>query len=352
LQPARQSKGWNVERKSRRTFVVETAGITAAFACQGEQQEPRVASQAATGSVPTRALGRTGLQVSVLGLGGAHIGQKLTEGESVTLIRRAIDSGVTFMDNCWDYNQGDSEVRMGKALGDGYRERVLLMTKIDGRTRAAASAQLEQSLSRLRTDVIDLVQVHEVIRMTDPGRCFGEGGTIEALVEAQKAGKLRFIGFTGHKDPKIHLAMLEEADRHGFSFDTVQMPLNVLDAHYNSFEANVLPTLVERGVAVLGMKSMGAGDILASGVVEPEECLRYALSLPVSVVICGMDSQAVLDENLDTVRRFEPLGKDEREALLARTRDAAQNGRHELFKTSLKYDGTAQNPKWLEGAIL
>jgi len=288
----------------------------------------------------------------MLGLGGSHIGKKLSEPESVQLIRRAIDNGVTFLDNCWDYNEGQSEVRMGKALAGGYRGRVFLMTKIDGRTRAAAAGQLEQSLARLQTDAIDLVQVHEVIRPDDPQRCFAEGGTMEALVEARKAGKLRFIGFTGHKDPQIHLAMLAEAERHGFEFDTVQMPLNVMDAHYDSFEAHVLPVLLQKRIGVLGMKSMGSGDILDSKVVQPAECLRYALSLPTSVVICGMDSDRVLDENLQTVRAFSALSSGERAALLVRTLDAAQNGKHELFKTSHKYDGTVQNPKWLEQAAL
>jgi predicted aldo/keto reductase-like oxidoreductase len=265
-------------------------------------------------------------------------------------VRRAIDGGINFLDNCWDYNDGKSEERMGKALADGYRQRVFLMTKIDGRTKAAAQAQLEQSLQRLKTDVIDLVQVHEVIRMTDPERCFAPGGTIEALSEAKKAGKLRFIGFTGHKDPAIHLAMLRAADVHKFRFDTVQMPLNVMDAHYHSFEQRVLPVLLKKRIGVLGMKSMGAGDILKSGVVQPGECLRYALSLPTSVVICGMDSKEVLDQNLALVRDFKPLTASERRALLARTQDAAKNGEHEPFKTSEKYDGTAKNPHWLEEA--
>jgi uncharacterized protein len=345
---------------SRRQFVWTIAGATAAMACRGEAQGPRAAEgggaaasgRSEAGSVPTRELGKTGVRVSMLGLGGSHIGKTLSEPESIRLIRRAIDHGITFLDNCWDYNDGQSEMRMGKALAGGYRERVFLMTKIDGRTRAAAAGQLEQSLARLQTDVIDLVQIHEVIRADDPQRCFSEGGTMEALVEARKAGKLRFIGFTGHKDPQMHLAMLAEAERHGFEFDTVQMPLNVMDAHFNSFEAHVLPVLLQKRIGVLGMKSMGSGDILDSKVVKPAECLRYALSLPTSVVICGMDSDRVLDENLQTVRSFSALSGEERAALLARTRDAAQNGKHELFKTSHKYDGTVQNPKWLEQAAL
>jgi aryl-alcohol dehydrogenase-like predicted oxidoreductase len=286
----------------------------------------------------------------MLGLGGFHIGKQPEEAQSVALIRRAIDAGITFLDNCWDYNKGQSEIRMGKALADGYRQRAFLMTKIDGRTRESALAQLEQSLSRLRTDVIDLVQIHEIIRMDDPARCFAVGGTMEALIAAREAGKLRFIGFTGHKDPAIFLSMLELAAQHGFTFDTVQMPLNVMDAHYKSFEHQVLPLLVKQDIGVLGMKSMGSGDILQSGVVAPEECLRYALSLPTSVVICGMDNQEVLEKNLQTARSFRPLADEERQALLARSAAAARDGKHELFKTSEKFDGTAQNPHWLERA--
>jgi aryl-alcohol dehydrogenase-like predicted oxidoreductase len=303
--------------------------------------------------VPKRKLGSTGEWVSMLGLGGAHIGDsKLSDDEAIALMHEAIDGGITFFDNCWDYNHGVSEERMGKALKGGYRQRVYLMTKLDGRTAQSATAQLEQSLQRLQTDRIDLVQVHEVIRMTDPGRCFGPDGVIGALSAAKKAGKLRHIGFTGHKDPAIHLAMLEAARKAGFHFDTVQMPLNVMDAHYQSFEQNVLPVLEERGIGVLGMKSMGSGDILKSGVVQAEECLRYALSLPTSVVITGIDSKEVLAQALRVARTFRPLAPEERTSLLARTAPAAKDGKHELFKTAQKYDGTTKNPKWLEKAEL
>jgi aryl-alcohol dehydrogenase-like predicted oxidoreductase len=305
------------------------------------------------GGLPKRALGKTGVKVSILGLGGSHIGYpELTDRESVALIRRAIDGGIDFLDNCWDYNAGKSEERMGKALQGGYRERVFLMTKIDGRTRAAATEQLEQSLTRLRTDMIDLVQIHEVIRMSDPKRCFAPGGAIEALLAARDAGKLRFIGFTGHKDPAIHLAMLAVASKHGFVFDAVQMPLNVMDFHFNSFEIQVLPVLVDNGIGALGMKSMGSGDILDSQVVSPEECLRYALTLPVSVVISGMDSVEVLEKNLDIARSFKPLSDATRRELLSRTSKAAHRGEYEKFKTSEKYDGTAKHPSWLESARL
>lgn len=307
----------------------------------------------ASGGVPKRKLGSTGEWVSMLGLGGAHIGaSKLGDDEAISLMHAAIDGGIMFFDNCWDNNQGASEERMGKALKGGKRDRVFLMTKLDGRDAASANGQLEQSLRRLQTDVIDLVQVHEVIRMTDPERAFAKEGVIGALQAAKKAGKLRYIGFTGHKDPEIHLTMLEAALKAGFRFDTVQMPLNVFDAHYKSFEKNVLPVLEARGIGVLGMKSMGSGDILKSGVVQAEECLRYALSLPTSVVITGIDSKDVLTQAFRVARTFAPLSAQERASLLARTEPAAQQGKHELFKTSQKYDGTAKNPKWLEKAEL
>ena len=303
--------------------------------------------------IPYRTLGRTGERVSAIGLGGWHLGLKhVDEPLSVRLIRHAIDRGITFLDNCWDYNEGKSEERMGKALRDGYRQRAFLMTKLDGRTRDSAAQQLEQSLARLQTDVIDLVQIHEVIRMDDAARCFAEGGAIEALLEARRAGKLRFIGFTGHKDPAIHLAMLDAAFKRDFKFDTVQMPLNVMDAHFRSFEKHVLPVLVERGIGVLGMKSMGDGILLKSKVVSAQECLRYALSLPTSVVITGCERTEILQQAIDVASRFEPFTPEQRQALLARTAPHAEKGEYELFKTSERFDGTAKNPKWLESAKL
>ena len=303
-------------------------------------------------TVAKRPLGRTGLEVSMIGLGGFHAGKVKDPEESVRLIRAAIDRGITFMDNCWDYNEGASEERMGRALAGGYRDRVVLMTKIDGRTKGAAAQQLEQSLRRLRTDVIDLVQIHEVIRFEDPARCFAEGGAIEALIEARTAGKLRHIGFTGHKDPSIHLAMLEAADAHGFAFDTVQMPLNVLDAHFRSFEKKVLPVLVAKGIAVLGMKPLAAGKLPQKGGVTAAECLRYALSLPTSVVITGIDSMQVLDQAVETASAFTPLGGEEMAALLERTRPAAAEGALERYKSSGDHDGTVKQPHWLELAQL
>ena len=317
-----------------------------------EGEVPKQPAAVTTATMPIRKLGKTGVTVSAVGLGGSHIGTQKEEAESIAIIRSALDRGMTFLDNCWDYNAGKSEERMGKALADGYRQKAFLMTKLDGRTKESALAQLEQSLRRLRTDVIDLVQVHEVIRPDDPERCFRAGGCMEALIEARKAGKLRFIGFTGHKDPAFHLAMLKAADAHGFEFDTIQMPLNVMDAHYRSFEKSVLPVALSKNMGVLGMKSMGAGIILESKAVSAVECLRYALSLPTSVVITGCDSMGVLDQNIDAAVRFKPFSAAEVAEVLGRTRQLAMAGAFEKFKTSDKYDGTAKNPKWLTTAEL
>jgi predicted aldo/keto reductase-like oxidoreductase len=263
------------------------------------------------------------------------------------IVRSAIDRGITFMDNSWDYNDGTSEIRMGRALRDGYRDKAFLMTKIDGRSKREATRQLDESLRRLQTDRIDLVQHHEVIRFDDPHRIFHPEGANAVLLEARKAGKVRYIGFTGHKDPRIHLHMLEVARENGFSFDTVQMPLNVMDAHYRSFEKLVLPELVKQNIGVLGMKSMANGIILKSGTVTPVECLHYALNLPTSVVITGCDSMEVLDQALDAVRTFRPLSVPQREALLAKTRAVAARGEFEPFKTSSIFDSTATHPEWL-----
>jgi aryl-alcohol dehydrogenase-like predicted oxidoreductase len=306
----------------------------------------------AGGTMARRPLGRTGVRVSMLGLGGNHIARHRDEQQAIRIVRMAVDHGMDFLDNCWDYHQGLSEEWMGKALLDGYRARAFLMTKIDGRTGSAATLQLEQSLRRLQTDVIDLVQLHEVIRMDDVARAFAPGGAMAALQQAQKAGKLRFIGFTGHKDPAIHLAMLQAGVERGFRFDAVQMPLNVMDAHYRSFERAVLPVLLEHDIGVLGMKSMGDGVLLTSGVVSPRECLQYALGLPTSVVITGCDTVGVLEQALAVGMGFVRQGDDERRALLARTAAAAADGRFELFKTSQKFDGTTQHPHWLESAVL
>jgi predicted aldo/keto reductase-like oxidoreductase len=292
-----------------------------------------------------RTLGRTGERVSAIGLGGFHMAKPTDEAESIRLVRAAIDGGITFMDNSWDYHGGESEVRMGKALRDGYRQKVFLMTKLDGQTREACAAQLEQSLRRLQTDTIDLVQMHEIIRMEDPERICGPGGALEALLEARQAGKLRYIGFTGHKDPRIHLKMLAQ----DFPWDSVQMPLNALDAHFRSFESDVLPVLVERNTGVLGMKPLAAGQILRAGAVSAEECLRYALSLPTSVVITGCENMANVEQALRVARDFTPLSPEERTALLTRTRPAA-DGHLEAYKTTDQHDGTIKNPHWLTSA--
>ncbi len=258
--------------------------------------------------IPRRPLGRTGEQVSAIGLGGWHIGHKrVDEALGVRLIRTAIDRGITFLDNSWDYNEGLSEERMGRALKDGYRQRAFLMTKIDGRSREEATRQLDTCLRRLQTDCIDLVQHHEVIRFEDPDRMFDDDGANRALEDARTAGKIRYIGFTGHKDPAIHLYTLQVAREHGFHFDAVQMPLNVMDAHYRSFERLVLPELVRENIGVLGMKSMASGIILQSGVVSAVECLRYSLTLPTSVLITGIESMAILDQACDVASSFTPM---------------------------------------------
>jgi aryl-alcohol dehydrogenase-like predicted oxidoreductase len=294
-----------------------------------------------------RILGSTGEKVSIVGLGGAHVGWQGTEDDSIRIVRTAIDNGINFMDNCWDYNNGQSEIRMGKALRDGYRSKVFLMTKIDGRDRKTASKQLDESLRRLQTDHIDLLQFHEIIRMSDPVRIFAPGGAIEAVLEARKAGKARYIGFTSHKSPDVHLKMLQTAFDNGFTFDAVQMPLNVMDAHYDSFEKKVLPALSENRIGVLGMKPLGGGEFLRSDTVTAIECLHYAMSLPISVVITGCDSLAVLQQALEAVRNFSPMSEEQRSALLARTAEAAHDGKYELYKTGTIFDATSQNPHWL-----
>ncbi|MBD1997694.1 aldo/keto reductase [Leptolyngbya sp. FACHB-541] len=295
-----------------------------------------------------RELGSTGEQVSAIGLGGWHLSLKHVDEDLATrIVRTAIDRGITFMDNCWDYNDGASEVRMGKALRDGYRDKAFLMTKIDGRSKAEAAKQIDESLKRLQVDHVDLLQYHEVLRFEDPHRIFDEEGAHAAVLEAQKAGKLRYIGFTGHKDPYIHLHMLEVANQQGFKFDTVQMPLNVMDAHYRSFAKLVVPELVKQNIGILGMKSMANGILLRSNTVTPIECLHYALNLPTSVVITGMDSMEYLEQAFEAVRTFQPMTDDQVQALLTKTTEAGARGEFEPFKTSSIFDGTAQHPAWL-----
>jgi predicted aldo/keto reductase-like oxidoreductase len=325
----------------RRDFL-KSAAVTTVVTSLGSNL-----SYGATDSFPHRVLGHTGEKVSLIGLGGYHIGHQSDEQESIRIIRTALDNGVNFLDNCWDYNGGVSEIRMGKALRDGYRQKAFLMTKIDGQTRKAAEQQLEESLRRLQTDHIDLLQFHEVIRETDPARIFGVGGSMEAVLAARKEGKVRYIGFTGHKNPDIHLKMIETAFAHQFLFDAVQMPLNVMDAHYESFEQKVLPVLVKHDIGVLGMKPMGDSIILRSKTASATECLHYAMNLPTSVVITGCDSLPILQQAIDAARSFHPMSKDEVAQLLARTASAGGKGEFELYKTSHNFDGTYQNPQWL-----
>lgn len=294
-----------------------------------------------------RKLGHTGEIVSLLGLGGFHLGMARSEAESIRIIRTAVDKGITFMDNCWDYHEGLSEMRMGKALMEGYRDKVFLMSKIDGRDKRTAGRQIDESLLRLRTDTIDLMQFHEVIRLEDPDLIFAKGGAVEAVQEARENGKIRYVGFTGHKDPWVHQRMLEKATAHGFRFDAVQMPLNVMDAHFRSFQYTVLPSLIEQDIGVLGMKAMGAGAIPAGGVVNPIQCLHYVMSLPVSVVITGIEGMDRLEQALEAVRTFTPLSQGSMSALLDRTQEAAKTGKYEGFKTSTLYDATARHPEWL-----
>lgn len=327
---------------SRREFMksVVAAGVVAGAGAAGWAAETK------TGDMIYRVLGRTGEKVSAIGLGGYHIGVPGEE-DGIRIIRTAIDRGINFMDNCWDYHAGGSEVRMGKALRDGYRDKAILMTKIDGRTKGAAAKQIDECLQRLQTDRIDLMQHHEIIRMEDADRIFEESGATAALLEAQKAGKIRYIGFTGHKDPLVHLRALEVAAQFRFKFDAVQMPLNVLDAHFRSFEKQVLPVLVKEGIGVLGMKPLASGAVIRSGAATAIECLHYALNLPTSVVITGMESLARLDQACEAVRTFKPMSAEQVGALLARSVKAAATGKFEQFKTTAHFDGTARHPEWL-----
>ena len=327
---------------SRREFL----GMTAASLLMAGSLSGAAKADNKNG-IPHRTLGRTGEKVSLIGLGGYHLGKQSDPDESFRIIRTGINEGINFLDNCWDYNDGESEIRMGRALRDGYRQKAFLMTKIDGRNKAAAAAQLDQSLRRLQTDRIDLLQFHEVIRDSDPDRIFAKGGAIEVVLEAKNAGKIRFIGFTGHKNPDVHLKMLATAAQHGFTFDAVQMPLNVMDVHFNSFEKKVLPVLTRDDVGVLGMKPMGDHFILESKTATAIECLHYAMNLPTSVVITGCDSLSILHQALQAARTFKPMDSSQVAALLAKTAKAAETGQFELYKTTHHFDGTVANPQWL-----
>lgn len=342
----------------QRREVLKAAGLAAGAAWVGMVQSLGTSALLAEstrlseaggrrGDMPYRPLGSTGEQVSMIGLGGHHIGRQKEEKESIDLIRAAIDGGITFMDNCWDYHDGASEIRMGKALKDGYRDKVFLMSKIDGQTKESAAKQIDESLKRLQVDTIDLMQFHEVIRPHDPDLIFGEEGSFEAMMDAKQAGKIRYIGFTGHKDPFCHLRMLGTAKADDFHFDAVQMPINVMDAHFRSFTDQVLPILVNEKIGVLAMKPLASGEILESKTASATECLRYAMSMPVSTVITGIDSMKILKQALDVARDFKPMNGEEMTALLNRTKEAALTGKFEGFKTSAQYDGTAKNPEWL-----
>jgi predicted aldo/keto reductase-like oxidoreductase len=329
--------GWKTAAGQR-----PNAGLTGAAALT---PLPVVATSQGIGR---RKLGRADAEVSILGIGGYHLALPgVTEQEALRIVRSALDRGINFLDNCWDYNDGASEERMGKALAGGYRQKAFLMTKLDGRTGVAARQQLEQSLTRLKTEHIDLVQIHEVIRMTDPEQAFQPGNVVDVLQQARKEGKISFIGFTGHKSPRMHLHMIETADKHGFTFDTVQMPVNALDEHYDSFGQSVIPEAQKRGMAVLGMKPLSNGAILKTGAVTAPQALHYAMSVPVTVTITGCESMANLEQALSVARNFKPMTVQEKLALLEQTAPAAAQGKFEAYKSSHIYDGTVNNPQWL-----
>ena len=289
-------------------------------------------------AIPRRKLGRTGVTVSALGLGGYHLGTIKSERTAIRLLHEAVDGGITFMDNAWEYHDGRSERLMGKALSGGWRERVFLMTKVctHGRGRKTAMAQLEESLRRLRTDHLDLWQVHEVAYGNDPQMHYAKHGVLDAFDQARRQGKVRFVGFTGHKDPSLHLAMLKG----GYPFDTCQLPLNCFDATFRSFETQVLPELARRGIAAIGMKPFGGeGEMIEKGAVSATEALRYAMSLPVATTLTGIDSPRILRQDLRIARGFVPLGKGAMETLRRRLARHAADGRYELYKTSMRHEG-------------
>ena len=301
------------------------------------------------GEMLYRPLGSTGVEVSLIGMGGSHLGlATVQEDDAIRLVHEGLDRGINFLDNSWDYNEGRSEERVGKALSQGgYRQKAFVMTKIDGRTKEEAAAQIDTSLKRLKVDHIDLLQHHEILRYDDPDRIFNEGGAMEAVLAAKQAGKVRFIGFTGHKNPHIHLQMLEVAQQHGFHFDTVQMPINVMDAHFRSFAQLVVPRALEEKIGVLGMKCFGDNVILKSGVVQPMDCLRYSLNVPVSVQITGIKNQMLLQQAFAAVKAFKPMDEQEVAQLISKTEQVAMNGKYELFKTTAHFDTTAKHPDFL-----
>jgi aryl-alcohol dehydrogenase-like predicted oxidoreductase len=326
---------WN-----RRRFIKGAAVLGAAPLIAGgsmAQPQPAQSQQVPDGQVPKKPLGRTGVQISAMGLGGYHLGSAETDQAANEIVAKAFDHGVTFFDNAWEYHDGLSEERLGKALR-GKRDQAFVMTKVctHGRDKKIAMRMLEESLRRLQTDHLDLWQIHEVVYDNDPDLIFAPNGAAEALLAAKQQGKVRFVGFTGHKDPEIHLKMLS----HDFPFDTVQMPLNCCDATFRSFETHVLPEATGRGIAALGMKSLGgSGELVRHGAVTPEQGLRYAMSLPVATTISGVDSMPVLDQNLRVAVNFQPLASAEMQALRDQCRFLASDGRLELFKMTTMYDG-------------
>lgn len=343
-----QSKRVQAEQTSAES--AQQPRSTQSNSAQAAARIPRVTHPGTMkGEMLYRELGSTGEQVSVIGLGGSHLGKaNVQEGEAIRLIHEGLDRGINFLDNSWDYNEGRSEERVGKALSlGGYRQKAFVMTKLDGRTKELATDQINDSLRRLKVDHIDLLQHHEVIRFDDPDRIFNEGGAQEAVLAAKQAGKVRFIGFTGHKDPHIHLYMLEVAQKRGFHFDTVQMPINIMDAHFRSFSQLVVPEAVRQHIGVLGMKSFGNGVILKSGAVQPTDCLHYSLNLPISVLITGVDSKMLLDQAFAAVKSFQPMDEAALSALIGKTEQVAMNGKYELFKTTSHFDTTARHPDWL-----
>jgi aryl-alcohol dehydrogenase-like predicted oxidoreductase len=339
--------------ESRRAFLKGIAmtgavSVISATSAQGQPNGPRPnpivpnppgesGAEVAEFQVARRPMGKTGLEVSILGVGGYHLGTVAGQPEVNDMIAKALDHGINFFDNAWEYYGGASEERLGTAL-KGKRDKAIVMTKVctHGRKKDLAMQMLEESLTRLQTDHLDVWQVHEVVYYNDPERCYEKDGVLEALAAAKQQGKVRFVGFTGHKNPSIHLAMLNG----GFPFDTVQMPLNPFDYSYRSFQQEVLPVAAQRGMAVFGMKSMGgSGEMISHGALTPTEALGFAMSLPgVSTTISGMDSMQVLNQNLEILRNFKPLSEEQISALRLYGKQF-DDGRYELFKSTVKYDG-------------
>ena len=336
-----EAENANVHPIHRREFVrsaIYTAAASAVFSPAFAQTPPAASLHQTSGDmIPKKQLGKTGVQVSAMGLGGFHLGSAKDQQEVNEIVARAMEAGVNFFDNAWEYHDGESESRTGIAL-KGKRDQAIVMTKVctHGRGKDVAMRMLEDSLRRLKTDHLDIWQIHEVVYYNDPDLIFAKGGVAEALTQAKQQGKVRFVGFTGHKDPAIHLEVLS----HDYPFDTVQMPLNCFDASYHSFENQVLPEATRRGIAVLGMKSLGgSGEMVTSGAITPEEGLRYAMSLPVATTISGIDSLNVLEQNLEVARNFKPMDPVEMDALRERCKSLAADGRMERFKSTKFYDG-------------